>query len=331
MRYSLFKYGTGVLYGLTTSVTNLSPDTGPSTGGNTFILTGAGFDPRIWDDLFTAGALDPTLWTDLTSGSGVLTTGSPSLSLSSGATAGSIAGVESLANWDNMQCEIRCTIPRYTIYPASEVRCIALELYVSATDLCRLSILCGTSAASIRILAEVYRGGNLVDSYTQSWTSGTTLLKILRWGNDIYFIANGDILYRNYEFITDYATSRFYVDNVAENYDVYNTQIDWFYFRPFVVFGDQPVHDTVIVSNYRARGVVPPSIDLMHNEASYAGYVDCSIVGFDTITATDIYLYYYLKGLALIDSTAQSIKFSLVGDNQVVTPDNKSKGLGDGK
>lgn len=330
MRYSLFKYGTGVLYGMSTTISAVSPDTGPSTGGSAFVMTGVGFDPRQWDDLFTAGALDVTKWADLTMGSGTLTTGVDHLTLSSGAVPGSVAGIESLASWPDVQGEIRCTLPRYTTYPDSDVVCIALQLYVSATDYCMLSITCGTTAGTFSLNAEVYIAGALTESYTADWTYGTAMLKILRWGAAVYFIANGDVVFSTQEFIADVATMRVFVDNVAATYDVYNTNVEWFYFRPFAVFANQPVHDTVIVSDIRLRGTTPPSVNAMGVDASYAGLVACSVVGVGTYTLADAYLYYYLTGLALLDSTQQGTKMSLIGDDQVKTPDNAARGLGGG-
>jgi hypothetical protein len=146
----------------------------------------------------------------------------------------------------------------------------------------------------------------------------------------VYFIANGGVVYTSYDFVTGAATMRVYVDNVAAAYDVYNTQVEWFYYRPFAVFANQPVHDTIIVSDYRLRGLVPPSINVNMTEAAYAGLVDCSVVAVGTYTLSDAYLYYYLSGLSLIDSVPQSTKLSLIGDDQVKTPDNAAKGLGGG-
>lgn len=330
MRFSLFKYGTGVLYGIATDIYTVDPETGPSPGGNAFSMSGIGFDPRHWDDLFTAAVLDPIKWLDLTAGSGTLTVASPNLTLSSGAVAGSIAGVETVSTWTNVQGEIRCTIPRYTTYPATEVVCVALQLYVDANNYCRLSIRCGSAASSLYLYAEVYKGGALIEEYETAWTSGTSMLKILRWNSDVYFIANSNIVHHTRDFNATLATLRLYVDNQAAAYDVYNTQLEWFYYRPFAVFENQPIHDTVIVSDSRLRGVVPPSIDGIYKEAAYAGLVDTSVVGNGSFTLADSYEYYYIDGLTVIDSLQQETKISLINDEQVVTPDGYVKGLGGG-
>jgi len=66
--YSAFKYGTGVLYGPVTTISAVDPAEGPAPGGNAFVITGEGFDPRQWDDDFTGAVLDTVKWTDISSG-----------------------------------------------------------------------------------------------------------------------------------------------------------------------------------------------------------------------------------------------------------------------
>lgn len=330
MKYSLFKYGTGVLYGIAADIYSVSPNTGPSTGGNAFYMTGIGFDPRHWDDLFTAAVLDPLKWTDISAGTGTATVASPNLVLSTGAVAGGIAGVESVATWVDVQGEIRCTIPRYTTYPSSTVTTVALQLYVNATNYCQISITLGENSSNINLLCEVYLNGAVVDTYTAPWTVGTSVFKILRWGTDVYFIVNSAVVLLSHNFVITPATFRIYNDNVAANYDVFNTQVQWFYYRPFVVFENQPVHDVVIVSDTRLRGIAPPSMDNIRQSAAYAGLVDTSIVGKGMATYADSYLYYFVDGLTLIDNVQQATKLSLIDDAQVVTPAGYTKGLGGG-
>lgn len=330
MKYSLFKYGTGVLYGVATSITSVSPDTGPSIGGNEFVMEGIGFDPRHWDDQFTAAVLDPVKWTDISAGTGTVTVASPNLVLSTGAVLGGIAAIESVANWVDVQGEIRCTIPRYTTYPTSTVNAVSLQLYVDATNYCQISVMVGENSSAINLLCEVWRNGVVVSSYTAPWTVGTSMFKILRWGTDVYFIVNSAVVLLSHNFVTTAATFRIYNDNIAANYDVFNTQVEWFYYRPFAVFENQPVHDTVIVSDYRLRGNAPPSMDNLRQSAAYAGLVDTAVVGNGLFTLNDSYLYYYVDGLTVIDNVQQATKLSLIDDAQVVTPAGYTKGLGGG-
>jgi hypothetical protein len=330
MKYSLFKYGTGVLYGVVTSITSVSPDTGPSVGGNEFVMEGIGFDPRHWDDQFTAAVLDPVKWTDISAGTGTATVASPNLTLSTGAVAGGIAGVESVSNWVDVQGEIRCTIPRYVLYPTSTVNVLSLQLYVNATNYCQISITLGANSSAINLLCEVWRNGVVVSSYTAPWTVGTSMFKILRWETDVYFIVNGTVVLLSHDFVVTPATFRIYGNNNAAAYDAFNTMVEWFYYRPFAVFENQPVHDTVIVSDYRLRGNAPPSVDNLRQSAAYAGLVDTSVVGNGLDTNTDSYLYYYVDGLTVIDNVQQATKLSLIDDAQVVTPAGYTKGLGGG-
>jgi hypothetical protein len=330
MKYSLFKYGTGVLYGVASSITSVSPDTGPSIGGNEFVMEGIGFDPRHWDDQFTAAVLDPVKWVDISAGTGVVTTALPNLMMSTGFAPGSVAGIESVANWVDVQGEIRCTIPRYVLYPTSTVNVLSLQLYVNATNYCQISITLGANSSAINLLCEVWRNGVVVDTYTAPWTVGTSMFKILRWKTDVYFIVNGTVVLHSHNFVNTPATFRIYGNNNAAAYDAFNTMVEWFYYRPFAVFENEPVHDTVIVSDYRLRGNAPPSIDNLRQSAAYAGLVDTSVVANGMFTLNDSYLYYYVDGLTVIDNVQQETKLSLINDAQVVTPAGYTKGLGGG-
>lgn len=330
MRFSLFKYGSGVLYGIAADIYSVSPDTGPSTGGNEFYMTGIGFDPRHWDDLFTAAVLDPVKWVDISAGTGVVTTALPNLMMSTGFAPGSIAGIESVATWTNVQGEIRCTIPRYSVYPDSTVVCIGFQLYVDANNYCRLAVTCGTDSSQINLICEVYRNGAQKEFYTTPWTSGTSMFKILRWGTDVYFVANGGVVFTSHDFSNAAATFRIYSENLAAAYDAWNTMVEWFYYRPFAVFENQPIHDTIIVSDFRLRGIVPPSIDNLRQVAAYAGLVDTSVVANGLDTMTDSYLYYFVDGLTVIDNVQSDTRMSLIDDAQVVTPSGYAKGLGEG-
>ncbi len=330
MKYSLFKYGTGVLYGVATSITSVSPDTGPSIGGNAFVMEGIGFDPRHWDDLFTAAVLDPVKWVDTSLGMGTVTVNSPNLTLSSGVAPGSGGSIRSVASWTNVQGEIRCTVPRYVAYPPSTVICVALQLIVNANNYCVIAITCGTDSSQINLVCDVFLNGAVKETYTIPWTSGTSMLKILRWGTDVRFIANGNVVFLTHDFLATTAKFKIFNYNMAAAYDVAGTMVEWFYYRPFAVFENQPVHDTIVVSDYRLRGTAPPSIDNLRQSAAYAGLVDTSVVGNGLFTVADSYLYYYVDGLTVIDNVQQETRLSFIDDAQVVTPSGYTKGLGGG-
>ena len=105
MKFSLFKYGTGILYGTLLSLDSISPDSGPSTGGVDFVIRGDSFQFLSFDDTFEGSVLDVTKWTDISSGTGTVATGSSHLQLSSGTTLGSVAGIEMLSNFTNVARE----------------------------------------------------------------------------------------------------------------------------------------------------------------------------------------------------------------------------------
>jgi hypothetical protein len=333
MRFSLFKYATGILYGWTTVFDTVSPVRGPSPGGNAFIITGSGLDPRSWDDLFMAPVLDPK-WVNISSGSGSVTTGAFHLQMETGATPGSVGGIESVYAWGDTQGEIRLILPPllgYPTYPAVVV-VSALTLYVDANNYSEMRLELD-SAGVLQLRCDVYVGGSLVDELVKpfSWTTGLVMLKILRWGSEVLFIANGEVIFDSVRFVNAAAKFRIWMSNPGAVYNLQGVRVEWFYFRPFAVWQDQPVHDTVVVSDTRMRGLVPPSRDERRKDAAYQGLVNVYVVGASgTLGKKAAYEYYYIDGLKLLNSAQTDITMSVIDDAQLVTPPNEQKGLGGG-
>lgn len=332
MRFALFKYGQGVLYGPSTMIDAVDPERGPSPGGNAFVLKGTGFDPRQWDDFFTGGILDPAKWVDISYGSGSVSTGPFHLELVTGATVSSAAAIESVAQWGSTQGEIRFTLPPITDYPTDIVVLMALTLWISANDYAEMRIELGTEPGTMVLRCEVYRGGVLADKLIKplSWTTGMSMFKILRWGSDVYFYANGEEISRSIRFTNAAAKFRIYTTNGTTTYNLQGVRVQWFYYRPFAVFQNQPVHDSVVVSDFRMRGLVPASWDLRRQDAAYEGLVHVHVVGNGPYTKRDAYEYYYVDALKVINSAQTDTKFSIIDDPQLFTPEGEGKGLGGG-
>jgi|GEM_PF-5205800 len=333
MKFSLFKYGTGILYGWTTVFDTLDPLRGPSPGGNAFTIAGSGLDPRSWDDLFMAPVLDPK-WLNISAGSGFVTTGPFHLQMETGVVSGSVSGVESVYAWGDTQGEIRLILPPlpgYPTYPAVVI-VSALTLYVDANNYAEMRLELG-SAGALQLRCDVYVGGSLVDELVKpfSWTTGLAMLKILRWRDEVLFIANGEVIFDSVRFILDAAKFRIWMSNPGTVYNLQGVRIEWFYFRPFAVWQEQPIHDTVVVSDTRMRGVIPPSRDERRKDAAYQGLVNVYVVGASgTLGKKDIYEYYYINGLKLLNSAQTDIRLSVIDDDQLVTPTGEQKGLGGG-
>ena len=96
--------------------------------------------------------------------------------------------------------------------------------------------------------------------------------------------------------------------------------------KPFAVFGDTPVFDTVTVSDNRARGIVPPSLDLYGTEAGYAGLITVYFVSASVSSLSNGYEYYFEKDLVLVSNQQDDIVLSIV-DPIVRTPANVRRGL----
>ena len=329
--YGLFKYGSGVLYGIATAISAVDPIEGPAPGGNKFVITGEGFDPRQWDDEFTGAILNPAKWTDISGGSGAITTGANHLGLTTGVVVGSVAGVQSVVQWGNTQGEIRAILATPVAQPPANVNVLEFQLYVDASNYVTVYLELTTTGV-FTLHCESWMGGVMVDEFKNltPWTVGLSMFKLLRWGTDIYLIANGSVIWRIRNFVTTAAYFQIYSANLTSAYDVNTVKVEWFYFRPFAVFQDQPVHDTVVVGDRRIRGIVTASRDVQWQAAAYEGLVDVSVVANGDDTSTDAYEYYYINGLKSINSVQSDVEMDVINDDQLVTPDGEDKGLGGG-
>lgn len=330
-KFATFLYASGTLYGVSTSLASVDPIRGPSPGGNKFLFTGSGFDPRQWDDDFTGLVLDPTKWLDISGGTGSVSTGPLHLQLSTGAAPGSGAMIESVASWGDVQGEIRFTIPPIVEYPTGTVIPMMFALYDAvANDYVWMYLTLDTEPDSLQLNIGVYRAGVLVGAMTVPipWTSGLGIFKILRWGSDIYCYANDELVFRSEQFTTAAAKFQIFMMNQATTYDLQGVRVEWFYYRPFAIFQNQPVHNTTVVSNTRMRGLVPASLDTKLQPAAYEGFVDIHVVGNGTVTLPLSYEYYYLDHLKVIDSVQTDVRLSIIDDGQLLTPTDVQKGLG---
>lgn len=330
MKFFLFKYGTGVLYGPSLAVDTVAPDSGPSTGGQDFVISGNNFDFTTYDDDFTGGSLDLVKWTDISSGTGSVSTGSTHLLLNSGATAGSVGGIEMNIPLVNAQFESRVQIPSISILPSSTINLYTMQLYVDVNNYSNVEVNL-YSDGSLKLELKVYTGGSLQDSYEEDWTTGLSTFKILRWSNNVYFYANGNFVYRSKQFVTTAAKYRFFCTNISSTYNIQNIVVDGVNNRTFSVFENEPVHDTITISNTRLRGLTPASVDSRDVSAAYKGLVDVSVVTETTVTVSSAYEYFYLDSLTLINNTQYGVKLSKIGDDSVRTPSSENIGLGGGK
>ena len=328
--YSGFKYGTGVYYGPVCAISAVSPVEGPAPGGNSFVITGTGFDPRQWDDMFTAAALVLARWSDISFG-GSVSTGPYHLGFSTSVVPASTAGILSVMQWYDVQGEVRVIISPVVSRPLSEIDVLVFTLSVDSSNYAEMYVRMDT-AGNMMLHCETWVGGIMRDELKSPlvWTTGLATFKILRYGTDVYFVANGSVICRIPGFIATPASFMISTRNLSAAYDVDCTRVELFYYRPFAVFQNQPVHDTVIVSDNRARGLVPASRDITWQFAAYEGPVDVSIIGEGPTTSTDAYKYYYVAGMKSINSTQFSVEMSLINDAQLATPDGENKGFGGG-
>ena len=323
--YGGFLYGT-TLYGMATSISSVLTDSGPSTGGNDFIISGEGFWAYSWNDDFTGLVLDAAKWTDVSAGTGSITVGANHLTLASGAVAGGLGGVQSVATWTDAQIEGRFVFNPITTYATGTVYSGVITLYVDANNHASIGLTYSTSSSTLNLFTEVTKGGVLIDMSATSWTTGLNTLKLLRWGSRVFFYANGALIRIFDSFVSTAAYAGLYCTNGAQNFNA-GSSVEAFYFRPFAVFDNYPVHDTVVVADNRIRGIVPPSVDNVGQSAAYAGLVDVSVVANGTDTSTDAYTYYYEDVLKILDSEQQDVAAQIINDSTTRTPTGVKKGV----
>jgi len=326
MKFSLFKYGTGILYGPSLSFTDVLPISGPSIGGTPFVVLGSAFEYTTFDDDFQGAILDPGKWSDISLGGGSATVGSALLHLSSGVVAGDIGAVIMNSGFDHIQYEVKLNIPIITVYPPILVSLFKISFYADPNNYSNISIDLAADG-SVTLSCVVYKGGILVGSYSCAWTLGVSTIKLLRWRSVIQFYANGFLIYecKQANILTSFFI--FGVDNLADNYAIFDTKIDYIINRPYVVFGEQIVHDVITVSELRLRGVTPPSIDSRDLEAAYAGDVHVHVVTNAVQTKPSAFEYYFLPGLTLVDDKQFGYKVSDISDTTVRTPSLVNRGL----
>jgi hypothetical protein len=334
--YSDFLYaGTyaagGDVYGFDTVLSSISVESGPSTGGQRFVLTGESFGYEGYDDTWTNATLDAAKWSDISSGSGSISVASPNLLLNTGATSGSVSGVSSVSSVSNFQFETRVSIPSVSVYPSSSVNLFTYEAYVDSSNYCSFAVTQGTSSGTTELTASVVVNGRVVDTWSSSWTTGVSVFRMLRFGTSVYFYGNGSLFFSSKRFVTTSATIRYYSANNSASYAVAGVNVLHSLLKTFVVFGEQVVFDPIIVSAYRLRGLTPPSRDGRDQLAAYSGYVDVSVVSGGTVTRPNFYEYYFEDNLVILNSPQFNVKMTIPDDTTVRTPVLESQGLGGGK
>ena len=189
-KFSTFIYHSGILYGQTTTFSSISPDTGPSTGGTPFVITGTSFLFETYDNYFYGPTLNPSFWSDISSGTGAIALGASHLHLTTGSTGFSVAGVEASTPISPAQFESRVVIQPVTESPISVVYPFVMESFIDNSNLANIAVRINTDR-TLSLVCNVYNGGVFVDTYSEDWSTGTSTFKILRWNTDVYFYANG--------------------------------------------------------------------------------------------------------------------------------------------
>lgn len=329
-KFSTFIYHSGILYGATMALDSISPNRGPSTGGTLFIAEGASFSFPTFDDDFIDASLDTSKWTDISTSSGTAVTGASHLVLDTGSTATSVAGLIMDYAARDTQFETRVNIPPVLANPTAAVNLFTIAKYVDATNYATMSVNL-SSIGEVTLDITLFVNNTVKEVFPLAWTTGISTFKILQWGTSLYFYANGILILETKQFVNSVGAYQFYCSNQTAAYTISNVVVEYVLNRPFAAFDAQVVHDLVLVSESRVRGLTPPSMNFKDVIAAYSGLVDVSIVSSSVVTGTDFFEYYFEDRLTVEDNTQFDMKISDITELTVRTPYLAKRGLGSGK
>jgi hypothetical protein len=247
---------------------SFGPAVGDIIGGTSVLLAGAILDMGPCRDDFEDGVVGP-LWSVVTAGSGQVVETSGQLRFDSQTTAGSSAGVQSVAKVGDVDIEITAE-PTAAQPLSSSITVADFALDAGASDQARLQIITTNSGNEVRLA--LTRSGvteTLVLSTNTAAFPSATVFRFIRKGARL-------IVYLNGEQVLDapWSTLPAYIEMGVQN-GTTNTRaamsVETYERRALVSFGDEPVRTYLSRTEGHLIAVTP--------EAEQTGTVDITVVG----------------------------------------------------
>jgi hypothetical protein len=253
---------------------SITPNSGFTTGGDAFTITGTNIASFFFNDTFSAGLIS-YLWSTM---SGVTVEGPLGFN---GTVQAETVGYDVysglIANFLKPNGDFHVTVdfnvltPFLTTKPITEVTLAAIEAAIDNGNFIRFSYLMRGSLATTGVLRmEVWKSGILRHVNEQNSSTFSGNFGVMRYfdtetgDNKAAFWLNGNKIYDTYDCPASSMTIRFYNYNNQSNYDV-KTQFDNFISHTVVSFtgpfGTDVATNVVEVTNERVRGTTPPTVD----------------------------------------------------------------------
>lgn len=241
------------------SKSNLGEQKASHLGGEEFILFGRRLNDFSANDDFKSGALDAGLWSDISAGSGALSFSVLGTLLSTGVTAGSIAGIDGTVLYNNdidavVSYDVQTDIEFDP--PASKVILALLELENASNS---VVISREYDPAQFGNQISVIVDGIVTAIKATSGNSGT--LRILRAGTSVYFFHDSDLILKHNDWTLVGVSANMRVNNIADVYDV-STIISDYVRAPVITFGGEACTDLDSFRTTRLFGTFPAYLNV---------------------------------------------------------------------
>lgn len=222
-------------------------------GGNTFEVINGSFDMSACSDDFEDDLIG-ALWSPIDAGGGLSTEISGRLRLDTGNTAAAIAGVRTVAQFNNIDVAINVgNVTDFTTLPLSRVTLVTLGLRVNATTRFLLQICRNTTTFCLRIFVD-NAGTTLLDTTLQTSVLNRKL-RLIRVNNIVKVFVAGSLIIE-IPWTNELANVDISAENNTADFQVITDIFDYTR-RPLVIFGENPSVDVAVITTSKVRGSVP--------------------------------------------------------------------------
>lgn len=297
------EYGSGVVYG--EALYFIDPNSGPITGGTPVIISGnAPFLDTSCDDAFNGATIDLAKWTVTVVGaSSSATESSGKLHFTVGPVAGNSVQLQSIKTYLDMDIEVDFSIvtPIEAVPPTDDVELATLRIYIDASNYFQVSRKSGPTFGD-RYEAKVVVSGVAIESASRPTEDLSGSLRLIRFGGVTYMYAGTTEVLRRSGFPTTAAPAQIRSDSLSTPYAM---QIDFdnYVTHPMVIFGTEPMLDSMAIASNRISGTTPPGVAVGIVDvalATCAGPLPIFVGGF---TYTDLTQFVILADTSLNQTT----------------------------